>query len=59
MEAELLNWLRLNQSNLRASDYTALTKALGHSGRGDDEAGGTIDVKLVFFHYLFMAAIVS
>lgn len=38
VECERMSYLRANQTNLRASDYTSLRDSLGDSGRGEDEA---------------------
>ena len=38
VEAERLSYLRHNQTQLRAADYTALRDSLGDSGRAEDEA---------------------
>ncbi|CDF40386.1 ATP dependant DNA helicase [Chondrus crispus] len=38
LEAERLSYLRHNQTQLRAADYTSLRDSLGDSGRAEDEA---------------------
>ncbi|CDF38585.1 ATP dependant DNA helicase [Chondrus crispus] len=38
VEAERLSYLRHNQTQLRAADYTSLRDSLGDSGRAEDEA---------------------
>lgn len=53
MESQHPNWLRMNQRKLHASDYTSLTKALGDSGGGQDEAGETRAGNLIVLRSTF------